>query len=128
VYDFLFIIIEHFSLARTAEALQGKTRQDSLLSGEGRSLAAKISGVRGRPWGIFFFGFYKTRYILLSDSAKCKLHRVVLVLTQYRRVTDGRTDRQTDGNAIASTAFAMRALRRAVKTSHWSLLSQKMQI
>ena len=43
-----------------------------------------------------------------------------VVLTQYRRVTDGRTDRQTDrrtdGIAVASTALAMRALRRAVKT------------
>jgi len=42
-----------------------------------------------------------------------------VVLTQYRRVTDGRTDRQTDGQtdgtAVASTALAMRALRRAVK-------------
>jgi len=43
-----------------------------------------------------------------------------VVLTQYRRVadgqTDGQTDRQTDGIAVASTALAMRALRRAVKT------------
>jgi len=78
----------------------------------GRSLGAKISGERGRPWGIFF-GFYKTRHILLSDDANCTVLRAV-VLTQYRRVTDGRTDRQTDGNAIASTAPAMRALRRAV--------------
>jgi len=39
-----------------------------------------------------------------------------VVLTQYRRVTDGRTDRQTDRNAVASAALAMRALRRAVKT------------
>ena len=51
-----------------------------------------------------------------------------IVLTQYRRVTDrqtdgradgrtdGRTDGQTDGIAVASTALAMRALRRAVKT------------
>jgi len=30
-------------------------------------------------------------------------------------VTDGRTDGQTDGIAVASTALAMRALRRAVK-------------
>jgi len=37
-----------------------------------------------------------------------------VVLTQYRRVTDGRRDRQTDGIAIASTALARRALRRAV--------------
>jgi len=35
-----------------------------------------------------------------------------VVLTQYRRVTD----RQTDGIAVASTALAMRALQRAVKT------------
>ena len=63
---------------------------------------------RGRPWGIFF-GFYKTRHILLSDSANCTVLRAV-VLTQYRRATDG----QTDGTAIGSTALAMRALRSAV--------------
>ena len=41
-----------------------------------------------------------------------------VVLTQYRRDgrTDRRTDRQTDGIAVASTALAMPALRRAVKT------------
>jgi len=47
---------------------------------------------------------------LLSESANgTVLHAVVL--TQYRRVTD----RRTDGIAITSTALAMRALRRAVK-------------
>jgi len=86
----LFAIIELFSLALTVEALQGKTCQDSLLSGEGRSLGAKISGGRGRPWRIFF-GFYKTRHILLSDCANCIVLRAV-VLTQYRRLTDGRTE------------------------------------
>jgi len=60
-------VLELLFLSLTVEALQGKTCQDSLLSGEGRSLGAKISGGRGRPWGIFF-GFYKTRHILLSDS------------------------------------------------------------
>ena len=49
---------------------------------------------RGRPWGIFF-GLYKTRHILLSNSANCTVLRAV-VLTQYRRVTDGRTDGRTD--------------------------------
>jgi len=44
VNDFLFVIIELFSLALTVEALLRKTCQDSLLSGEGRSLGAKISG------------------------------------------------------------------------------------
>jgi len=55
--------------------------------------------------GEYFFGFYKTRHILLSDSVNCTVLRAV-VLTQYR---------QTDGIAVASTALAMRALRRAVK-------------
>jgi len=56
------------------------------------------------------FGFYRTRHILQSDSANCSVLRAV-VLTQYRRVTD----RRTDGIAVASTALAVRALRRAVK-------------
>ena len=66
--------------------------------------------------------YYKTRHILLSDSANCTVLRAV-VLTQYRRVTDRRTDGQTDGIAIASTALAMRALRRAVKITglHYSV-------
>jgi len=34
---------------------------------------------------------------------------------QYRRVTDRRTDRRTDGIAVAGPALAMRELRRAVK-------------
>ena len=40
------------------------------------------------------------------------LHAVVL--TQYRRVSNGRTDEEADGIAVSSTAIAMRALRRAV--------------
>ena len=63
-------------------------------------------------WNIF--GFYKNKHILLYDNANCTVLRAV-VLTQYRRVTDRRTDGQTDGIAVASTALAMRALRRAVK-------------
>jgi len=105
--------IEVLFLSLTVEALQGKMCQNSLPSGVDRSLRAKISGGRGRPWGIFF-GSYKTRHILLSNSANCIVLRAV-VLTQYRRVTDRRTDRRTDGIAVASTALAMRALRRAVK-------------
>jgi len=62
------------------------------------------------------FCFYKTRHILLSDSANCTALRAV-VLTQYRRVTDRRTDGQADGISVVSTALAMRALWRAVKTT-----------
>ena len=112
--EFLLCVFELLFLSLTVEALQGKTCQDSLLSEVGRSLGAKISRGRCRPWGIFF-GFYKTRRIfLLSNGANCTVLRAV-VLTQYRRVTDRRTDRQTDGRtdviAVANTALAMRALR-----------------
>ena len=116
--EFLLSVIEVLFLSLTVEALQGKMCQNSLPSGGGRSLGAKISGGTGRPW-VIFFSFYKTRHILLSDSANCTVLRVV-VLTQYRRMpdrrtdvqtdrrTDGRTDRQTVGIAVASTALAMR--------------------
>jgi len=94
--EFLLSVIELLFLSLTVEALQGKTCHNSLLSGEGRSLGAKISGGN-------IFGFYKTRHILVSDSANCIVLPAV-VLTQYRRVTDG--------IAVASTALATR---RAVK-------------
>jgi len=103
--EFLLSVIELLFLSLTVEALQSKTCQNSQPSGVGRSLGAKISGGMGRPWGIFF-GFYKTRHILLSNGANCTVLRAA-VLTQCRRVTDGRTD----GIAVANTALAMRALR-----------------
>ena len=91
---FLLSVSELLFLSLTVEALQGKMCQNSLPSGVGRSLGAKISGGSGRPWGTFF-GFYKTRHILLSNGANCTVLRAV-VLTQYRRVTDGRTDGRTE--------------------------------
>jgi len=95
-------MIEPFSLSLTVEALQGKTCEDSLLSGEGRSLGSKISGGRGRPRGIFF-GFYKTRHILLCDSANCTVLRaVVLTIPACARRTDRQTDRPTDGRKCHS--------------------------
>ena len=89
----LLSVIKLLFLSLTVEALQGKMCQNTLPSGVGRSLGTKISGGRGRPWGICF-GFYKTRRILLSNGANCTVLRAV-VLTQYRRVTDGgQTDRR----------------------------------
>jgi len=60
---------------------------------------------------------------MLSDSANCTVLRAV-VLTQYRRVTDGRTD----GIAVASTALAMPALRAVTKIKNqkyvlWNVVS-----
>jgi len=53
--EFLLSVIELLFLSLTVEALQGKRCQNSLPSGVGRSLGAKISGGKGRPWGIFFW-------------------------------------------------------------------------
>ena len=48
---------------------------------------------------------------------QCKLHRATCRRFDTIPACDGRTDGQTDGIAIASTALAMRALRGAVKTN-----------
>ena len=109
--EFLLSVIELFFLSLTVEALQGKMCQNSLLSGVGRSLSAKISGEGVAP-GEYFFGFYKTRHILLSNGANCTVLRaVVLTIPACVRRSDGQTDRRTDGIAVANTALAMRALR-----------------
>jgi len=78
--EFLLSVVELLFLSLTVEALQGKMCQNSLPSGVGRSIGAKISHGSGRPWGIFF-GFYKTGHILLSNGANCTALRAV-VLTQ----------------------------------------------
>ena len=46
--EFLLSVAELLFLSLTVEALHGKTCQNSLLSGAGRSLGAKVSGERGR--------------------------------------------------------------------------------
>ena len=87
--DFLFVIIELFSLAlkplRLYKAKDVKTRCNQERVGH---LEPRFQGEGVVPVE-YFFGFYKTRHILLSDSADCTVLRAV-VLTQYRRVTDGR--------------------------------------
>jgi len=90
--EFLLSVIGLLFLSLMVEALQGKRCQDSLQSGGGRSVRAKISGGRGRLWGIFF-AFYKTRHILLSNSANCTVLRAVVLTLP---ACDGRTDRQTE--------------------------------
>jgi len=54
--EFLLSVIGLLFLSLTAEVLQGKTCQNSLLSGGGRSLGAKISGEEVVP-GEYFWGF-----------------------------------------------------------------------
>jgi len=92
--EFLLSVIEllfYLLRLRRYQAKRVKTR--CLQEGVGH-LEPRFQGGRGRPWGTFF-GFYKTRHILLSDSANYAVLRAV-VLTQYRRVTNGRRDEQTD--------------------------------
>ena len=102
-----------FSLALTVEHYKAKRVKTRCYQEGIGQFEPRFQGERVVP-GIHFVGFYKTRHILLSDSANCTVLRAV-VLTQYRRVTDRRTDGQTDGIAVASTALAMRTLRRPVK-------------
>jgi len=47
--EFFLSVTELLFLSLTVEALQGKMCQNSLPSGGGRSLGAKISGQKGRP-------------------------------------------------------------------------------
>jgi len=47
--EFLLSVIELLFLSLTVEALQGKMCENSLPSGWGRSLGAKISGGRDHP-------------------------------------------------------------------------------
>ena len=93
--EFLLSVIERLFLSLTVEALQGKRVKTRSLQDRVGHFEPKISGGRGRLCGIFF-GFYRTRHILLSNGGNCTVLRAV-ILTQYRRVTDGQTDRQTDG-------------------------------
>jgi len=69
VYDFLFVIIELFSLALTVGTLQAEIcRREQFLKG-GESLRSPILGRRGRrpPTNV---GWQKTRRIALSCGIK----------------------------------------------------------
>jgi len=94
-------------LSLTVEALQGKTCQTSLLSGEGRSLWAKILGGRGRgsrPWGIFLVSTKLDTFCHLTvQTAPCYVQSSWHNLPAWQ--TERQTYRQTDGIAIASTAL-----------------------
>jgi len=113
--EFLLSVMELLFLSLTTEVLQGKMCQNSLPSGGSRSLGAKISGGRGRPWGIFLvFAKLDTFCYPTLETAPC----YAVVLTQYRRVTDRRTD---VGIPVDSTGLAMPALRHAVKKRQFFL-------
>ena len=61
--DFLLSVIEHLFLSLTVEALQGKTSNLAAFRRGWVTLSQNFRG-KGSSRGIFF-GFYKTRHILL---------------------------------------------------------------
>jgi len=70
VYDFLFVIIEHFSLALTVEALQGKTCQESLLSGGG--FESRFQGEEVVPGEYFLVSTKLDKFCYLTvQTAPC---------------------------------------------------------
>ena len=86
--EFLLSVSELLFLSLTVEELQGKIKPRCFHEG----VVSLSQDFRGKGWSLGnIFGFYKTRLILLSDSANCTVLRAV-VLTQYRRVRDRRTD------------------------------------
>ena len=116
--EFLLSVIGLLFLSLTVEALQGKMCQNSLSLGGGRYLAAKIPGEQVVP----------VEYCLVSTKLDTFCYLTVQTAPCYVPSfwhntgvwqTDGRTDGQTDGIAVASTALAMRALRRIVKTGRF---------
>ena len=112
--DFLLSVIE--LLVLTVEPLQGKTCQNSLLSGGWVSLSQDFRG-KGSSLGNIFLVFKKDTFCyLIVQTAPCTCSHFDTISACYRR-KDGQTDRQTDGRAIASTAIAMRAIARCKKYS-----------
>jgi len=94
--EFLLSAVELLFLSLTVEALQGKMCQNSLPSGVGRSLGAKISVGSGRPWGIFFVCTKLDTFCYLTvQTAPCTCRRFDTIPACDRQ-TDGRTDRQTE--------------------------------
>jgi len=77
----------------------------------GTAIPDRYSNPNMFPWGLW----QGCPYTVSQKHPTFGLLRAV-VLTQYRRVADGRMDGQTDGIAVASTALAMRALRCVVTT------------
>jgi len=71
--EFLLSVIALLFLPLTVEALQGKTCQDSLLSGGGRSVRAKISGE----------GVVPGEYFLVSAKLDAFCYPTVQTATSY---------------------------------------------
>ena len=102
--EFLLSVIELLFLSLTVEVLQGKTRQNSLPLGRVGHLESRFQGE----------GVVPGEYFLVSTKLdtfcyrQCKLHRATCRRFDTIPACDRRTDGQTDGIAVASTALAKR--------------------
>ena len=96
--------------------LSGKTLYGPVLKTTQLSARAQSDASPERCRKSFTIIFLSDHDFPLTASKFGNLTAFMAILAQYRRVTDGQTDGRTDGIAVASTALAVRALRRAVKT------------
>ena len=88
--EFLLSVIELLFYLLRLRCYKAKCVKTRCLQEWVGHLEPKFQG-EGVVTGEYFFGFYKTIHILLSNSANCTVLRAV-VLTQYRRVTDRRME------------------------------------
>ena len=106
--DFLFPLTELFRYLLRFRSYEAKMCTARLFHRGSTSLRSNFTWT-GRPHQPFLAS-ETYRHWAIPDSEDC-IPLCSLVLTQYRNVTDG----QTDGFAVAYTAFAKLALRRAAK-------------
>jgi len=69
VYDFLFVIIELFSLALAVDALQGKQCQNSLLPGGVGQFELTFQGKRSSLGDLFWLTENKTHFAIFHENA-----------------------------------------------------------
>jgi len=126
--EFLLRVIELFLYLLRLSRYKAKRVKTRCYQERVDHLEPKFQGEGVVPGEYVSFVQNYSRHTWLTDNANCTVLRAV-VLTKYRRVTytDWQTDRRTDGqtnggNTIASTALAMRTLRRAIKTVKYSCL------
>jgi len=83
----------------------------------GRSVGAKIPGGRVVPGEYFLVSTKLDTFCYPTVQMHHAMCRRFDTIPECDRWTEGRMDGQTDGIAVASTALAIRALQRAVKTT-----------
>ena len=114
--EFLLSVIERLFLPLAVEALyKAKCVKTRCLQEWVGHLEPKFQGKGLSLGNIFWFLQNQTHFAI----QQCKLHRVSCRRFDTIRACDGRTD----GIAVANTSLAMRALRRAVKITSTSCLT-----